>query len=132
MVSSERQTEPAHVEVRELQDTLLSRGLSAHALIHACAHTANNGGAQTITGPGMMIAMFAMLVPSRVSEVSALAPRALLAGTLACFNTACVAPRTEYSTVRYRVTQCITVKYCIVRTAGRLQQRSPSEAFLER
>eukprot|EP00667_Euglena_gracilis_P006231 EG_transcript_6286 len=40
---------------------------------------------------GMMIAMFAMLVPSRVSEVSALAPRALLAGTLACFNTACVA-----------------------------------------
>jgi len=40
---------------------------------------------------GMMIAMFAMLVPSRTAEVSQLAIRALLGGTLACLCTACVA-----------------------------------------
>eukprot|EP00668_Euglena_longa_P031878 GGOE01041147.1.p1 GENE.GGOE01041147.1~~GGOE01041147.1.p1 ORF type:complete len:607 (+),score=132.04 GGOE01041147.1:23-1822(+) len=48
-------------------------------------------GFSNLGGIGMMIAMFTMLVPLRVAEVAALAPRALLAGTLACFSTACVA-----------------------------------------
>ena len=76
------------VAYTQLSELIHSNALDEHSVVVA---TYALCGFSNFGGVGMMIGCLSLLIPGRLSEISSLAPRAMIGGTLACFATACVA-----------------------------------------
>ena len=76
------------VAYTSLSQMIAAKALEKHSVVVA---TYALCGFSNFGALGSTIGCLSMLVPGRLGEISSLAPRALIGGTLACFATACVA-----------------------------------------